>query len=206
MSISSVENNSYNVNFNGRLGNFANKAKQSFYDVFANRTVPERADKFYKWTGKKISSAENRVILGVFAILLQPFFDFFNRKQDEKTRIVSVCRTIAKIIAGTLTGYIVRKGSIKLIQACSKMPAPNLPKWRTILTPNVKNINPEALAQYQNALGTYAALAAMVYTNFAIDAPFTMYMTNKFTDKAEKHLAKREMLKNSNPEEMRGAA
>ena len=206
MSISGVDNNGYNVSFNGRLGNFANKAKQRFYNVFANRTVSERADKFYKWTGEKISSAENRVILGLFALLSQPFFDFFNRKQDEKTRLVSACRTIAKIIAGTLTGYFIRKGAIKLIQGCSKIPAPNLPKWRTILTPDIKNINPDALAQYQNALGTYAALGAMVYTNFKIDAPFTMYMTNKFTDKAEKHLEKREMLHKSEIEEMRGAA
>ena len=206
MSISGVDNNGYNVSFNGRLGNFANKAKQRFYDVFANRTVGERADKFYKWTGKKISSAENRLILGFSALLSQPFFDYFNRKQDEKTRLVSACRTVAKIIAGMTTGFLVRKGAIKLIQACSKMPAPNLSKWRTILTPKVKNINPDALEQYQNALGTYTALGAMIFTNFKVDAPVTMYLTNNFTDKAEKHIAKREMLAKANNEEMRGAA
>ena len=43
----------------------------------------------------------------------QPFIDASNKNVDEKTRKVSVARTIAKIIAGTLTGYFVRKGCIK---------------------------------------------------------------------------------------------
>ena len=195
MSISGVDNNSNNISFNGHLGNLANKAKQSFYDKFANRTVGESADKFYKFAGENISSAETRLIMGATALLSQPFIDFHNHKQDEKTRVVSVCRTVAKIIAGTLTGYFIRKGSIKLIKACSKMPAPNLSKWETFLTPKNIDIKPEALAQYQNAMGTFTALLAMVYTNFAIDAPLTKYLTNKFNAKAQARLEKRNLEK-----------
>lgn len=207
MTISGVDNNSYNVSFNGRFGDFANKAKQKFYDKFASRTVGERADKFYKWTGAKISSAESRLILGGTAIILQPIFDFFNKKQDEETRVVSVCRTMAKIIAGTLTGFLIRKGTIKLIRACSQMPAPNLPKWKTLLTPkNIENIDPEKLKHTQNAMGTFTALGVMVYTNFAIDAPLTKYLANKSIPIAKKQLEKRQLKQNTEMNEMRGAA
>ena len=207
MTISGVDNNSYNISFNGRFGDFANKAKQKFYDKFASRTVSERADKFYKLVGDKISSAESRLILGGTAIFLQPIFDFFNKKQEEQTRIVSVCRTVAKIVAGTLTGFLIRKGTIKLIQACSQMPAPNLPKWKTLLTPkNIENIDPEKLKHTQNAIGTFAALGIMVYTNFAIDAPLTKYLTNKSIPIAQKRLENAKLRKNAKMNEMRGAA
>lgn len=206
MAVSGIDNTN-NISFNGRLGNFAEKAKQKFYDKFASRTVGERADKFYKWAGNKISSAESRLILGGTAIILQPIFDFFNKKQDEETRIVSVCRTISKIIAGTLTGFLIRKGTIKLIQACSQMPAPNLPKWKTLLTPkNIENIDPDRLKHTQNAMGTFTALGVMVYTNFKIDAPFTKYLTNKSMPIAKRHLEKRHLELDAQTNEMRGAA
>lgn len=206
MAISGVSNNNNNISFNGRLGNFTNKVGQRFYNVFKNRTVGEGADKFYKWTGKNISSAESRLILGFTALLSQPFIDFHNRTQDEKTRTVSACRTIAKIIAGMTTGFLIRKGTIKLIQACSQMPAQNLPKWKKFLTPeSIKNIKLEPLEKYQDTIGTFAALFVMLYTNFAIDAPVTKFLTNRFTAKAEKRIeAKKARLSKNN--EMRGVA
>ena len=57
-----------------------------------------------KKTGEKISSAEQRLILGASALMSQPFIDANNKRVDEKTRKVSVARTIAKIVAGTFTG------------------------------------------------------------------------------------------------------
>ena len=43
-----------------------------------------------KKTGEKISSAEQRLILGASALMSQPFIDANNKRVDEKTRKVSV--------------------------------------------------------------------------------------------------------------------
>lgn len=192
--ISGVGNNCNNINFGGRFGNFASKARQSFYDLIKNRVVKEGGDRFYKFAGDKISSAEVRLILGCTALMTQPFIDFHNHKQDEETRKVSVCRTVAKIIAGMTTGFLVRKGTIKLIQACSKYPVEKFPKWRTIFTPkNISNMSERDLRNHQNDIGTWVALGVMLFTNFLIDAPLTKLLTNLFTSKVVKKPQDKEM-------------
>ena len=136
--------------------------------------------------GEKISSAEQRLILGASALLSQPFIDANNKKVDEKTRKVSVARTIAKIIAGTTTGFLIRKGCIKGIEALSQLEAPNVPKIKTFFTPKgIKRIIPEEFVQYRNAMGTIVALIVMTFTNFAIDAPLTKFLTNLLVKKQE---------------------
>ena len=149
----------------------------------------EKANKAINWIGRNISSPQNRVILGASALMSQPFIDLHNRKVDEDTRKVSAARTIAKIIAGTLTGFFVRYGCIKAIDYCSLLPsqitkATKNVKLRTLLTPDsalsgvLKDLN-----QYKKALGSFVALLVMLVTNFAIDAPLTKFLTNKFVDK-----------------------
>lgn len=166
------------------LKNTTNRVQQAFYKAMPNFVVGEKADKFYKAAGREISSAENRLILGVTALMSQPFIDFYNRKIDEDTRRVAVCRTVAKIIAGTATGYFVRKGSIKLMQECSKLPGKNVARWKTLFTPkDVKRVDTDEFKQYQNALGTFISLGVMVFTNFLIDAPLTKFLTNTFNAK-----------------------
>lgn len=137
------------------------------------------------WIGKKLSSAENRLILGASALLSQPFIDASNKDVDLETRKYSVCRTIAKIIAGTATGYTIRKLCIKSIDAFTKSvsdikPDMKFKKLRTLLTPTLKYTADE-LSQYKNTLGTILALGVMVFTNFLIDAPLTKGLTNAFT-------------------------
>ena len=83
----------------------------------------EKWQKRIEWVNKEISTPENRLILGVTALMSQPFIDAHNKSVDEDTRKVSVCRTLAKIIAGTLTGYFIRKGCIKAIDKWSKLPS-----------------------------------------------------------------------------------
>lgn len=167
------------------IKNTTNRVQQAFYNVMPRFVAGEKADKFYKTAGREISSAENRLILGVTALMSQPFIDFYNRKIDEETRRVAVCRTIAKIIAGTVTGYAVRKGSIKLIQACSKLPGEGVPKWKTFFTPkDVKKVDTDEFKQYQNALGTFISLGVMLFSNFLIDAPLTKFLTNKLNAQA----------------------
>lgn len=139
-----------------------------------------------KKVGEKISSAEQRLILGASALMSQPFIDAHNKSVDEKTRKVSVARTVAKIIAGTFTGYYIRKGCIKGIKALSEMPGANVSKYKTLFTPsNAKNNISDAFLQYRNAIGTVVALVVMMFTNFLIDAPLTKFLTNTFIKHGE---------------------
>lgn len=155
----------------------------------------ERANKFITWVGKNISSPENRLILGVTALMSQPFIDLHNRKVDEETRKVSAARTVAKIIAGTLTGVLVRKGCIKAIDAFSMLPSQVTAstKWpwlRTLFTPDAAISGAlKDLTHHKNALGTIISLLVMTVTNFAIDAPLTKYLTNKFNGMRKKREA-----------------
>lgn len=149
-----------------------------------------KTQKRIDWIGEKFSSPENRLILGVSALMTQPFIDAQNKKVDEETRKVSVARTVAKIIAGTLTGYYVRAGCIKLIDEMTKLPSevknPNSfgGKLRMLFTPDdAKTGALKSLKKYKNALGTTISLVVMLFTNFLIDAPLTKYLTNLFTDK-----------------------
>lgn len=151
-----------------------------------------KANKALAWVGKHISSPENRLILGVTALASQPFIDLSNRKVDEDTRKVSAARTVAKIIAGTSTGVLVRYGCIKAIDAFTKLPSEleamkNPSRLRTLFTPTAalqgKLTN---LKLHKNALGTLLSLGVMLFTNFLIDAPLTKFLTNKFVDKIHK--------------------
>ena len=151
--------------------------------------------------GKKCSSAEQRLILGVTALVTQPFIDAHNKSVDEETRKVSVARTIGKIIAGTLTGFAIRKGCIKAIGAWSKKAGDvdkagnliKLNKLNTFFTPKGKLANnPDAFEQYKNALGTIVALVVMMFTNFLIDAPLTKALTNWFAKLGGNHNVKSE--------------
>ena len=146
----------------------------------------DKITKNIKNTGEKISSAEQRLILGATALMTQPFIDANNKSVDEKTRKVSVARTIAKIVAGTLTGYFIRKGCIKGIKALSQIPGPNVPKYKTLFTPRgITDNTTDAFKQYRNAMGTVVALLVMMVTNFAIDAPLTKFLTNALVKKQE---------------------
>ena len=99
---------------------------------------------------------------------------------------MSVARTIAKIVAGTFTGYFIRKGCIKGIKALSQAEGPNVSKIKTLFTPKgVKDNKTDAFLQYRNAMGTVVALVVMVFTNFLIDAPLTKFLTNALIKKGE---------------------
>lgn len=191
MAISGIKSVFKSSSFYQSMKKTANNVGQAFYDALPNSVTGEKGDKIFKAVGREISSAENRVILGVTALMSQPFIDYHKRNIDEDTRRVAVCRTIAKIIAGTLTGFTVRKATIKGIQMCSKLPAPNVRNWQTIFTPkDVKKVDTDEFKQYQNALGTFISLGVMLFTNFLIDAPLTKFLTNTLNEKAVKNKEK----------------
>lgn len=158
------------------------------YYTIRNPKVLNGLDKI----GEKISSSYNqRLILGATALATQPFIDLGNKRVDNETRKVSVCRTIAKILVGTATGFLIRYGCIKGIDAFTKSPKelPANAKFknvRSILLPTVK-YTAEELAQYKNTLGTLMALGVMVFTNFLIDAPLTKLLTNALVKGVDKH-------------------
>ena len=163
------------------------KIVSTFVSRIPQMTVKgERANKAIKWIGKNISSPENRFILGATALMSQPFIDLSNKKVDEDTRKVSAARTVAKIIAGTATGVLIRSGCIHAVNAFTKLPREIRPDMkfktlRALLTPSEKVC--KNLAEYKNAMGTIIATVVMMFTNFLIDAPLTKFLTNKFVDK-----------------------
>lgn len=186
-----------NISFSRGYARFARKATQLGLDLCGgkNRLLninSEGKNKAIDWIGKNLSSAENRLILGASALMSQPFIDAANKDVDSETRRISVCRTVAKIIAGTATGYSIRKLCIKTIDAFTRDPAKlkegaKFNKLRTCLLPALKYTADE-LSQYKNALGTLLALGVMVFTNFLIDAPLTKFLTNVFAGKGDKNV------------------
>lgn len=119
--------------------------------------------------GKKCTSAHQRGILGATALLTQPFIDAKNKDVDDKTRKYSVARTIAKIIAGTMTGVAIRYGCIKAMN------------WKPFLPSRWQSLTKDVQDQYKNAMGTIVSLVVMLFTNFLIDAPLTKFLTNVMT-------------------------
>lgn len=166
------------------ISRFPGAATQAVVNVIPKMTVKNlKVNNAITWVGEKLSSPQNRLILGVTALMSQPFIDLNNKKVDEDTRKVSAARTVAKIIAGTLTGVAIRSGCIHAIDAFTKLPheiTPNMKfkKLRNLFTPSPGILND--LSQYKKTLGTLVSLLVMVVTNFMVDAPLTKYLTNKF--------------------------
>ena len=178
MSIGSISNS---------ISQIPRKINQGIVNIVPEMTISnEKTLKGLKWVGEKVSSPENRLILGVTALMSQPFIDLNNKKVGEDTRKVSAARTVAKIIAGTTTGVLIRSGCIHAIDAFTKLPTEITPdmkfkKLRTLFTPSagiLKDLN-----QYKKSLGTILSLGVMVVTNFLLDAPLTKFLTNKFVDR-----------------------
>lgn len=144
----------------------------------------EKLIKGVKWVGQHVSSPQQRLILGATALMSQPFIDLYNRKVDEDTRKISAMRTIAKIIAGTTTGFAVRYACNLAVEKFINAPIKGAKAWKSWLYPKIK-VTEEGLRHYKLSLGAIIALGVMMITNFAIDAPSTKYLTNKFIDKSK---------------------
>lgn len=151
------------------------------------------------YAGKKLHAPEQRLLLGATALAIQPWIDLKNKDVDKETRMMSVARTLAKIIAGTAVGVGVRYAGIACVKRlCKCTPILNkngtkvigLEKDRGILIPlfqgknKFKQVTPEEfeadMNRYIKAMGTFAATIAMIYTNFSLDAPLTKWLTNEF--------------------------
>ena len=146
----------------------------------------EQRNNFDNWVSKPHT---NRGVLGATALVTQPVIDYYNHKVDKETRTVARNRTIAKIVAGTAVGMFVVRGPIYTavenmtnINGKSKFSKTLLPK--RFLT-EIAN-NEKFLKNYRSALAMGLALAAMCVTNFVLDAPITIFLTNLLNDKTNK--------------------
>ena len=169
---------------------FKNSIKQKVIDAVPESTIKDGAKRVEKWKyiDEKISKpAENRLIMGATAIVTQPVIDYNNHKVDQETRRVSRNRTIAKILAGTTVGMIVRGSCYGIVEKMTDVYGKG--KYSKSLLPDkyIKELSKDAklLKNYRSALSTAVAILAMCITNFAIDAPLTVYLTNKFNAKTD---------------------
>lgn len=185
-----IQQNSYNVNMCGKNGNphFWNRLKQKVLDVLPDATIKGGTRRIEKW--KKADElfsnpAANRFIMGATALVTQPAIDYYNHKVDEETREVSRLRTVSKILAGTSVGILVRGSCYKLVEEMTNFK--DKKQFRKALLPpkflNELANDAKLLKNYRNALSTIIAVLAMCVTNFLIDAPLTVFLTNHFNDK-----------------------
>ena len=182
--------NSINMCGSEKNSGFWKRLKQKALDAAPKATFKDSSNKIAKW--KKFDEAashpaKNRLIMGVTALATQPTIDYYNHKVDEETREVSRCRTIAKILAGTAVGIAVRGSCYSLVKKMTNIKG--VDKFSKTLLPT-KYINdlvkePTFLKNYRNALSTSLAILVMCITNFAIDAPLTVFLTNYFNEKRQ---------------------
>ncbi len=188
MNIQPIQQN--NISMEGKRFNSAKKGIGQFIiDILPEHTSKESAKKLDKWNRIDNWSSRpdvNRGILGATALVTQPIIDGCNHKVDEETRKVSVCRTVAKILAGTGVGMFVVRGPLyKLITSMTNINGKS--KYSKALIPKKYlseiSANEKFLKNYRSALSMSIALGAMCITNFVLDAPLTIILTNFFKDK-----------------------
>ena len=190
MNIQPIQNDiSLRGNKNTPWKKFKNRIVQKGIDMFPVKTADgsENAMRRRSRIDDEISKpAQNRGILGATALITQPVIDACNHKVDKETRQVSVNRTIAKILAGTLVGMFVVRGPVykavvKMtdIKGAKRIDRALIPKkYMSEMAQNEK-----FLRNYRSALSMSIALLAMCITNFFLDAPLTTFLTNIFNEK-----------------------
>lgn len=124
-----------------------------------------------------ISSAEQRLLVGVTGVVMQPWIDLHNKKVDKETRLRSACKNCAKALVGATTGFFIRKGCIKFV---NKLISDGrlLPKDKTGIRHYAQKVK-----NYGGALGTGLAILVMIGTNFLLDAPLTQLLSSALYNK-----------------------
>lgn len=178
------------VSVNNVISPITTGAKNLYNRVPSLSIAKEKVINKVAHIGEKWTSPQQRVVMGITALMTQPFIDAKNNRVDEETRRASVARTLAKIIVGTATGFAIRYLCIKGINYSSKTLS-EIPKnassfskkIQTLFTPeNGSYYTKDSMEQYRNAMGTFVSLGIMLFTNFLVDAPWTKKLTNIFVD------------------------
>lgn len=203
INISKTESNNLQCGYRGESTK-SSHAKPSFgWEVKGPKKL-----RLIEKMSSNFTSADQRILMGLTALMTQPFFDIYNKRVDDDTRTVSCARTIGKILAGTATGVSIRWGCIEIMNKFCKNEATEaekvqkaakkgktyepkklntmdkclLPSFKDELGKEVK-LSLKEISKYKNAMGTLVATFIMVFTNFLIDAPLTTYFTNILTKK-----------------------
>lgn len=165
------------------------RIKQGIVNAVPETTFKDgekRLKHWIKFDEQMSRPAENRLVMGGTAIFMQPVIDASNKKVDDDTRKISICRTIAKIIAGTSVGILVRGSAYKIVAEMTNMNGTGKHSKTLLPTKYIKDLSkdPKLLKNYRSALSTSIAILAMCVTNFILDAPLTVFLTNKLKDAA----------------------
>ena len=115
----------------------------------------------------------------------------------KSNNIIVSNRTIAKILAGTSVGIVVRGSCYSLVEKMTDIKGKGRFSKALMPTKHLKELlkEPKLLKNYRSALSTGIAILAMCFTNFAIDAPLTVFLTNHFNARrAEKLKEERRVL------------
>ena len=196
MNIYTVSNN-YNISMQGK-GKSPNwfkkqlkRVEQKFLDMMPCSTSKESKnsvknwDKSSHWVGDPMW---NRGIMGVTALLTQPAIDYYNHRVDDETRTVSRNRTIAKIIAGTTVGMFVVRGPVyKMVEKMTDLNGKSKLAKKLLPKTYIKELmeNPNALKNYRSSIAMVLILGVNCITNFVLDAPLTMFLTNYLNKKSD---------------------
>ena len=199
MNITPVNSNNVSMQGNNKNPNWfkrqIRRVGQKVLDMSPIHTSKDDRETIKKWdkTTSCISHPMwNRGIMGATALLSQPGIDYYNHRVDDETRMVSRNRTIAKIIAGTLVGMFVVRGPVyKAVEKMTDITGKK--KYSQMLLPKkfIEELkhNKASLTNYRATLSMLLALLAMCITNFVLDAPLTIMLTNIFNEKAKKRLS-----------------
>lgn len=209
MYIDSFNENS--ISMQGRAGDYlkklGRKAEQKIIGAIPSYTTKD-SEKINRDKNKMVSRisepAMNRLITGIFAIILQPSLDALNSRVDDDTRDVSIKRTFSKALVGMLSGILFRGLISHNIHRFTNPESKN--RLGKILLPKqyleeIKK-NPQYLSNHRNTMSTILALCLMSVTNLVVDAPLTTKLTNKMLSKKIKNKNAKE-IETDNKEEVR---
>ncbi len=183
-----------------------NSNTQQSFKGFNPSRVLEKASNINSW--------QQRAILGVAACTFQPAIDRSNKGVDPETRRCSANRTFAKAFVGAITGVIVRAGCMAGIEPLFqksdkfkkyventknesiKLEITKLTKYYNDknITKTKKFIEDEAFANVLKTnckkssaiVGTIVALGVMLFTNFLVDGPMTVKLTDYLNERSAK--------------------
>ncbi len=189
MNIYPVDNNN-NISMHGKTGDWFKRIGQKVFDAMPSHTSKEGKKSKKIWNKTTYITSDpmwNRGIMGATALLTQPTIDYYNHRVDDETRVVSRNRTIAKILAGTLVGMFVVRGPVyKTVEKMTNVNSSK--KWGKKLLPEkyieALKKNETYLKNYRATVAMTLALIAMCVTNFLLDAPLTIFLTNLFNEKS----------------------
>lgn len=165
--------------------------------IISNRNI----EKFINYSGKKLNAPQQSVVMGVTAVLFQPYINRKNKKLDNDTRDMAVARSIGKNITGNFFDFITRVASIFAVGGLSKYIINDVKneddlvteispknKIKDILTPNLKENfiqrpHKEFLKDYKSyrmAMGALLATGIAVFVKTTVELPVTKKLTEIF--------------------------